>query len=64
MSKEELIQYVGKKVFITFKGEERGIFGTLGYVFEFSSKYDYRKPGYFYINNLSFRASIVKKVIA
>lgn len=51
MTKAELMSYVGKKVYIFFKGGERGIYGTLGYVDEFSEKYDYRKPDYFYIGN-------------
>lgn len=62
MTKAELMFYVGKKVHIYFKGEERGIYGTLGFVDEFSEKHDYRKPNYFYIGNLSFKVSCVKKV--
>ncbi len=62
MTKNELMSYVGKKVNIYFKGDERGINGTLGYANEFSAKHDFRKPGYFYINNLSFKVSCVKKV--
>lgn len=62
MTKNELMSYVGKKVHIYFKGEEIGIYGTLGFVDEFSAKHDYRRPGYFYINNLSFKVSCVKRV--
>lgn len=61
MTKSELMNLVGKKVTVYFKdGDE--IHGTLGYVDDFSSKYGYRKPGYFYINNTSFKVSHVKKV--
>lgn len=62
MTKAELMFYVGKKVHIYFKGEEKGIYGILGYVDEFSAKYDYRKPNYFYIGNTSFKVSHVRKV--
>lgn len=63
MKKEELMKLVGKKVFVIFKDGERGIYGTLGYVKEFSSKYDYRKPNYFYINDTLFKVSHIKKII-
>lgn len=62
MTKADLMSYVGKKVYIYFKGDEKGIYGTLGFVDEFSEKHDFRRPGYFYINNLSFNVSCVKKV--
>lgn len=62
MTKNELMSYVGKKVHIYFKGKESGIYGTLGFADEFSAKHDYRKPGYFYINNTSFKVSHVRKV--
>ncbi len=62
MTKAELMFYVGKKVHIYFKGEEKGIYGTLGYVDEFSVKYDYRKPDYFYIGNTSFKVSHVRRL--
>ena len=62
MTKAELMSYVGKKVYVYFKGEEKGIYGTLGYVDEFSEKYDYRKPNYFYIGNTSFKVSHIRKL--
>lgn len=62
MTKAELMNLVGKKVFVCFKDGERGIYGTLGYADEFSAKRDYRKPGYFYIRNTSFKVSHIKKV--
>lgn len=62
MTKADLMKLVGKKVFVYFKDEERGIYGILGYVDEFSSKYDYRKPNCFYINHTSFKVSHVRKV--
>lgn len=62
MTKAELMRYVGKKVHIYFKDGEGGIYGTLGYVDEFSAKYGYRKPDYFYINHMSFKVSHVKKL--
>lgn len=62
MTKAELMLYVGKKVRIYFKNGERGIYGTLGYVDEFSAKHDYRKPDYFYIGNTSFKVSHIRKL--
>lgn len=62
MKKAELMSYVGKKVHIYFKGEEKGIYGTLGYAREFSPKYNYIKPGSFYICTTSFRVSHVRKL--
>ena len=62
MKKEELMGYVGKKVHILFKYGGEAIYGKLGYADEFSAKHDYRKPGYFYIGNLSFRVSHVRKL--
>lgn len=61
MTKAGLMELVGKKVKIIFTGgnvEE----GVLNYADEFSAKYDYRKPNYFYIGNTSFKVSHVKKV--
>ena len=63
MTKAELMNLVGKKIFVCFKDSESGIYGTLGYVDEFSAKHDYRNPGYFYIRNMSFKVSHVKKVL-
>ena len=63
MTTADLMKLVGKKVFVYFKNGEKGIYGTLGYVDEFSAKYDYRKPNYFYINHTSFKVSHVRKVV-
>lgn len=62
MNKEDLMKLVGKKVHIYFKDRESAIYGTLGYVDEFSEKHNYRKPNYFYIGNTSFKVSHVRKV--
>jgi hypothetical protein len=62
MTKAELMFYVGKKVYIYFKGGESGIYGTLGYADDFSAKHDWRKPDYFYIGNTSFKVSHVRKL--
>ena len=62
MAKAELMSLVGRKVHIYFKDGERGIYGTLGSVDEFSAKHNYRKPNYFYIGNTSFKVSHVRKV--
>lgn len=63
MTKAELMTYVGKKVQVYFKDDEKGICGTLGYADEFSEKHDYRKPNYFYIGDISFKVSHVRKLI-
>ncbi len=62
MTKKELMGYVGQKVHVYFKSGEKGIYGILGYVDEYSAKHDYRKPKYFYIGNTSFRVSHVRKL--
>lgn len=62
MTKAELMLHIGKKVLIYFKGEEAGIYGTLGYANEFSAKHDYRKPNNFYIGNTSFKVSHVRRL--
>lgn len=61
MKKFDLLMYVGNKVHV-FLYDGSILYGVLGYVYDFSSKYDYRKPNYFYIDNISFRASYVLKV--
>lgn len=63
MTKAELMGLVGHKVFIFLKNEEKGIYGTLGYVDEFSAKYYFRKPNYFYIGNTSFKVSHIRKLV-
>lgn len=62
MTKAELMKFVGKKVTVYFKDRESMIYGTLGYVDEFSEKYDFRKPDYFYIGHTSFKVSHVRKI--
>lgn len=62
MTKQDLMNFVGKEVTVYFKHEEKGIHGILGYVDEFSAKHDYRKPNYFYIGSTSFKVSHVRKV--
>lgn len=63
MTNAELMSYVGKTVHVYFKGEEKGIYGTLRYADEFSEKYNYRKPNYFYIGHISFKVSHVRKLV-
>ena len=61
MTKAELLNLVGKRVTVYFK-DERVRYGTLGYIDEFSEKYEFRKPNYFFIGNTSFKVSHVRKV--
>lgn len=61
MKKEELSEYIGKNVIVTlFEGTE--LWGCLEYIPEFSSKYGWRKPGFFAIENHDFRVSHVRKI--
>ena len=62
MKYTELMKFVGKNVRILFR-DGNWIWGKLGYADEFSAKYDFRKPNYFYIGNTSFTASYVRKMI-
>ena len=63
MTKEELMQYVGKKVLVYLKVREKGIYGTLNYVDDiFMTEYGYRKTNYFYIDNIAFKVSHVRKL--
>jgi hypothetical protein len=58
----ELHKHVGFEVEIRFWDDdvERGI---LGYTKEFSSKYGFRRPGYFTINNTDFKLSHIKSLL-
>ena len=62
-TKAELDQLLGKKVTITLRGGET-LHGTLDFVPEFSEKYGYRKPNYYFIKmrDYAFKASHIKKV--
>lgn len=62
MTKAGLMKLVGKKVYVCFK-DGTSIYGTLGYADEFSAKHDYRKLNYFYIGNVSFRVSHIRKLV-
>lgn len=62
MKHAELIKFVGKNVCVLFF-DGKWIYGKLGYVDEFSAKHDFRKPKYFYIGNVSFLVSHVKKLV-
>lgn len=62
MTNADLMKLVGKKIKVYLKDSDKSIYGTLGYVKEFSEKYGYRQPGYFFIGNTCFRVSYVRKV--
>ena len=61
MKKSELMELVGKNMFVYFKDGDKK-YGKLGFADEFSAKHDYRKLNYFYVGNTSFKVSHVKKV--
>lgn len=52
----EMHKYVGNVVTVTFKSGESEQ-GQLGFTKEFSAKYNYRRPGYFTINDIDFKLS-------
>ena len=60
MTIAQLKEHIGKNVEIIFS-DNRAETGMLGFADDFSAKHDYRKPNYFYINNLSFKVSHIKK---
>lgn len=62
MKKAELMKLVGKNVRVLFYDGE-WVWGKLGYVDEFSAKHDFRRPKDFYIGNVSFLVSHVKKLV-
>lgn len=62
MKREELDKLIGKEVIITFVDGTMAR-GIVEYVPEFSAKYQWRKPGYYYAENTAFKASHVRKVV-
>lgn len=63
MKKAELMALVGKRVRVTLFDTDT-IGGKLFFVDEFSAKYGYRKPNYFYVDTSKwlFKVSHVKRV--
>lgn len=61
MKREILNQFLGNNVTITlFDGDV--VSGKLEFIAEFCQEQGWRKPGYYAIGNLDFRASHVKKL--
>ena len=61
MTNKELHTFVGKSVEVVFEDGET-IKGILGFADDFSVKHSYRKPNYFYIEDMSFKVSHIKKI--
>lgn len=61
MKKSELKKLVGSEIKVVLFNDKE-FTGKLSYVEEFSEKYGFRKPGLFYIGNIGFRVSHLKKV--
>ena len=61
MTNEELHTFVDKEVEVVFKDgtTSRGI---LGFADSFSYEHGYRKVNYFYVKDLSFKVSHIKKI--
>ena len=51
MKKEQVDRLIGKEVTITFEDGTTAR-GIVGYVPEFSAKYQWRKPGCYYVGNI------------
>ena len=62
MKHAELMKLVGKDVRILFHDGD-WVWGKLCYADEFSAKHDFRKRNYFYVGNVSFLVSHVKKLV-
>lgn len=56
------MKFVGEDILVIFT-DYSFISGILEYADEFSAKYDYRKPYYFYIGNTGFKVSHVRKLL-
>lgn len=63
MTNADLLKLVGRRVHVTFKDGGSSLCGTLCYADKFGMKHNFRKPKYFYIGNVSFKVSHLKKVI-
>ena len=61
MKRENLNKYLGDMVRVTFMDGEIKI-GFLGFTPEFSPLYGYRKPHYYTLGDIDFKASHVKKI--
>lgn len=61
MTNEELHTFVGKSVVVVFR-DGKTISGILGFADDFSYKHGYRKVNYFYVKDMSFKVSHVKKI--
>ena len=61
ITKTELMKMVGHKVKIQLFDDTEYV-GILGFTKEFSSKYGYRKPNYFTINDIDFKVSHIKRI--
>lgn len=61
MKKAELMGLLGYLVEVTFL-DGKVITGRLGYTETFSEKYNFRKSGYFTVQNYDFLVSHIKKI--
>lgn len=61
MKKEELDKYCGYIVDIVFYDGSVAC-GELKFIPTYSAKYDFRHPGFYYIGNMAFKCSHVKKI--
>lgn len=61
MTNKELHTFVGKTVEVIFR-DDTTIIGVLGFADGFSAKHGYRKANYFYIADVSFKVSHIKKI--
>lgn len=62
MIKADLFQYIGQEVIVKFK-DGKEINGILGFTYDFSEKYNFRKPGYFTVGHYDFKVSYIRSII-
>lgn len=61
LTKERLMKLVGMEVGVRLF-DDKEYEGVLGFADDFSARHGWRKPGYFYIDDMGFKVSHVKKI--
>lgn len=61
LTKERLMKLVGMEVGVRLFNDKE-YEGVLGFADDFSARHGWRKPGYFYIDDMGFKVSHVKKI--
>lgn len=61
MTNKELHAFVGKSVEVIFRNG-KSIKGILKFADDFSAEHGYKKANYFYVEDMSFKVSHIKKI--